>query len=507
VSNFSVQIQALIDVKSLQEQLSALSGKLKLNLPSFSASFKEMEQSANGAVSKIQQVFSVGADGARELTKQTETLNSSFGKTTQVVSTLNKETGSLDTTTIRTTNDIAKQVEKAEDNSRALRTLQLVLSGLTDEQKKKIDVENRLKTITQLGTENINKQGKEIRALQNDAKAASRGMNTFAATLEYTTQRFIEIGLVMAVIRKIKQAISDMISNVTNLDSALVELKKVTNLTGGQLETFTNRAFKLGESIARTGTEVIEAAAIFARSGYEIEEALDLSETALIMMNVGDGIDDVSTAATSLISVLKGFNMEASQAAEVVDLVNQVSNTSAINFEDLTEGLTRVSATFNQAGVSIEETSALLTGANEILQSIEKTSSGLIVISQRLRGISTDSDETVASTSKLSEAFKRIANIDIFDQETGQLRDTYSILEDMAAIWPTLTANQKQYLGELAAGEQNCPNIQKCILRMTLIAWNALRDKLLQRTHEIWCSVNVLKNVCIGQSAAKIRIG
>ena len=59
----------------------------------------------------------------------------------------------------------------------------------------------------------------------------------------------------------------------------------------------------------------------FARSGYEIEDALDLSKVAMIMMNVGDGIDSTSEAATSLISVLKGYNLAANEAIKVTDLI------------------------------------------------------------------------------------------------------------------------------------------------------------------------------------------
>lgn len=69
-----------------------------------------------------------------------------------------------------------------------------------------------------------------------------------------------------------------------------------------------------------------------------------------------------------------------------------------------------------------------------------------------LRGITELSDDGYEGVSALSEAFKSMAGIDIFDEATGQLRDTYSILEDMAEVWPTLTENQQQYLGEMAAG-------------------------------------------------------
>lgn len=57
--------------------------------------------------------------------------------------------------------------------------------------------------------------------------------------------------------------------------------------------------------------------------------------------------------------------------SNVVIKVTDWSNKSAVNFEDLTEGLTRTSAVFNQAGVKLEELSGLLTGTNEILQNIK----------------------------------------------------------------------------------------------------------------------------------------
>jgi hypothetical protein len=228
-------------------------------------------------------------------------------------------------------------------------------------------------------------KGQAIRALSTDINAATRGMNTFAASIEYMAERFLQITVILLAFRKVKEAISDMISTVSSLDTSLVDLKKVSDLEGDSLDAFVSQAYAAGNAVARTGQEVIDATTIFKRSGYEIKDALDLSETAMVLLNVGDGIDGVSEAATSLISVLKGYNLEASDAMYVTSLINQVSNTSAINFADLTEGLTRTSAVFNQAGVSIEQTSALLTGANEILQNIEKSSSGLITISQRCK--------------------------------------------------------------------------------------------------------------------------
>ena len=295
--------------------------------------------------------------------------------------------------------------DRVASNAAGIQTLKVRMTGLTDEQLRLINAGERLNGIQSMT--NVDQQAKAIRSLTADMNAASRGTNTFAATLQYMTERFIQIGMYVAIFRKLTSAISDMIGMVSSLDKSLVELRKVTDMTDSQLESFTKTAFEIGDTVARTGQDVIDAAAIFKRSGYEINESLDLSKAAMTMMNVGDNIDTVSDAATTLISVLKGYNLEADKAIAVTSLINEVSNTSAINFADLSEGLTRTSAVFNQSGVSMENLAGLLTGTNEVLQNIEKSSTGLITISQRLRAVTDVGEDGYEGISKLSKEFKK----------------------------------------------------------------------------------------------------
>lgn len=294
--------------------------------------------------------------------------------------------------------------------------------------------------------------------------------NSFVFRLGQSFSKLSTYISAITIINAVRNAIGDMVQQVKNLDASLVELKKVTDLEGSSLDDFTEKAFNLGNQIGRTGQEVVDATTVFARSGYDVQDALDLSKVALVMTNVGDGIGDVENAATSLISVLKAYNLEVSDAMHVTDVLNQVSNTSAINFEDLTEGVQRTGAVFAKSDTSLEELTGLLTGANEVMQNIEKTSSGLVTISQRLRGITEISDDGYEGVSKLSKEFKRIANIDIYDT-TGQLRSTYDILKDMSEVFPTLTKNQQQYLAELAAGKR-----QVTVLQSLLGNWESVEN-------------------------------
>ena len=173
---------------------------------------------------------------------------------------------------------------------------------------------------------------------------------------------------------------------------SLTELNKVADLTENQLADITKRAYEAGTTIGRTGKEVIDATSEWVRAGYNIEDAFSLSQQSLLLTNIGDGITDVKEASSSLIAVLKGFKMEASDTAHVVDALNEVSNNFAVDTNNLTEILKRTSGTLAQTGTSYEQLIGLATGGYESLRSAEMVASGLNMISQRLRGMSEDGE-------------------------------------------------------------------------------------------------------------------
>lgn len=375
MSNYSVEIKAKLNVESIREQLKQLGENFKPISIDFAKNINMGDianqiENATLATAKMGSSGEVAAVKLKSLGQSVDVVVNATERGTTIG--LNYESAQKRVT--KATEDQEKQNIR---NQQSLSAMQLRINGLTDAQKKEIEtqlggvtVQEKLNQISALGTTNIQQQTSEISGLTKQISAASYGITNFAGSMDYMIQRFMQLGLYIAIFRESKQAISSMIDTVSGLDASIVELRKVTDLTGDSLDAFVTKAYNVGAQVARTGQEVVDAAAIFSRSGYDIQDALDLSKTAMVMMNVGDNIGSVSNAATAMISILKGFNMEASQSGEILDIINEISNTSAINFEDLTEGLTRTSAVFNQAGVSIEKTSALLTGTQEVLQNI-----------------------------------------------------------------------------------------------------------------------------------------
>ena len=256
----------------------------------------------------------------------------------------------------------------------------------------------------------------------------------------------------------------------------MLELSKVSDLSAEGLARVTDEAYKLGDRVGRTGRQVVDAVTEFKRAGFELNDSMDMAESALVMTNVAEGIDDTADAAGTLISVLKGYNMAESETMNIVDKINQVSNTSPIGFDQIAEGLERTAGTMAQSGTTIDETIGLITAGYAQLRNVEKVSTSLITLSARLRGVDEDGNKIDGLSAELQESFGKIG-VAIEDAD-GNLRSIYAIAKDYAEVLPTLSSKQKQYYAELAAGKRN------------VTTWNAITQQFQDAEHAVAQSLN-----------------
>lgn len=161
--------------------------------------------------------------------------------------------------------------------------------------------------------------------------------------------------------------IRDGVQAVRELDLALTELKKVTDETENTYDKFLETAAQTGARIGRTVTDVTSATAEFAKLGYNIEQAALMAESALIYANVGDNVD-VETGSQSIISTMKAFGVETNNTMSIVDKFNEVGNNFAITTKGIGDALQVSASAMAAAGNSLDETIALTTAANTIVQ-------------------------------------------------------------------------------------------------------------------------------------------
>lgn len=164
----------------------------------------------------------------------------------------------------------------------------------------------------------------EIMKIYNAEVEAGRAGRSFFDTLK--NSGFHQIAAQMAgmfgfydVINVIKQAAS----TVTELNTQITELAKVSEQSSKQIYADFDSYADIAKEVRGTISDTIAATADWSKNGYSIPDAKQLAEISQLYKNVGDGID-IDAANESLISTLKGFQLEADQAEHIVDVFNEV---------------------------------------------------------------------------------------------------------------------------------------------------------------------------------------
>ena len=208
----------------------------------------------------------------------------------------------------------------------------------------------------------------EFQQVKLQAEIAGKSGLNFAGRL---SEQFKKLGTYLTatmVFSYITRGLRDMYENVKEIDSAMTELKKVTDETDSTYNNFLKSATKNAKQLGSTISDMVNASADFARLGYNITESEELAKAATVYKNVGDGITDISTASESIISTMKAFNIEAKDAMVIVDKFNEVGNNYAISSVGIGEALKDSASSLKMAGNDINEAIGLIVAGNTVVQ-------------------------------------------------------------------------------------------------------------------------------------------
>lgn len=252
------------------------------------------------------------------------------------------------------------------------------------------------------------------------------------------------------------------IGYVKDIDLAMTELKKVTDNTAETYDKFIEHAYDAAGKVGATVSEFTEATANFARLGYNINEASDMAETAIVYKNVADGIDDINVATESIISTMKAFGVEANNTMSIADKFNEVGNNFAITSSGIGEALTRSASALAASGNSIDESIALVTGSNAVVQNPEAVGTALKTLSLRIRGVKTELEDAGLETEGMAENTSKLqakllalthGEVDVM-KNANEFKNTTEILRELAGAWEHMTDIEQAAAIELVAGKR-----------------------------------------------------
>lgn len=234
-----------------------------------------------------------------------------------------------------------------------------------------------------------------------------------------------------------KQAMSEVVDVVIDMDAAMTDFNKVSDLSNDGLLDYIDTLTELGEAVARTGTQMLEAATKFVQSGYTEAESAQLAEIASLYQNVADAQVSAADAASFVISQMKAFGIEASDAISIIDKLNEVSNNFAVSSSDIASALTTTAAAMATYGNTIDETIALNVAGSEIL--VNQASK----VARGLSSVGAEIVKTANNYGVLEYATKEGTRaLELFG-ETGEMLSTFDVLQEIASDWNNMNDAQQ----------------------------------------------------------------
>lgn len=176
-------------------------------------------------------------------------------------------------------------------------------------------------------------------------------------------------GVMAGAAASARKAISQLYTNVVELEDAMAQMKIVTGASAKALKEYSEGAADAAKATGRTMTEIMASSTEYARLGYNLEESLKLSETTAKLSNVAD--IDTAEATSAMTAILKGFRLEASDAEMVGDMMTEVANKYAIDAGELGAALERGGASLAAANNTLAESMALMAAGNAAIQNAE----------------------------------------------------------------------------------------------------------------------------------------
>lgn len=293
----------------------------------------------------------------------------------------------------------------------------------------------------------------------NDALSGLKGLKVgfddTSTSAEKTSQSIGDIfakvskfGGVTLVINELRQSLMDGVDAVRELDAAVTEYKKVSDLTDEGMKQYIEDAREMGLEVGRTATEAIQAAATFKKMGYSDQDSLQLAKISSMFQNVADTAITAGESASFVNSQMKAFSMTTENAEHIISAVNEVANNFALGTNDLAQALQISASGIAVLGNSFEDTIGMITAGLEVMPGqAAKIGRSIVSFGNNLAKTAQTAGELIYNVQGVTKS------LSLLDSATGETKSTMQILKDLKSDWDAMTDSERQSIA-LAIGSK-----------------------------------------------------
>lgn len=361
--------------------------------------------------------------------------------------------------------DFVAQIKAELDTSK----VETQLKDIQKNQKIKLDVDDSKIEEAQKKLKNISKDNQKIKLDADvDAKSVKKGIDeTLEETKKQTKKNPLEFEVAYkesktnsiskltdnanrlfslfsggnnaldASIDKVREAIGQL----KELNTALVEIDKTSNLTQTSLQSLANNSFDEASKYGAYVQDYLNSAGEFAKAGYSNLD--EITETAMLTQIAGNVTSDLANKYIIATDAAYKYNGAINDLTKVIDGSNNIANKNSVEVEEISKAAT-VSASFAaQAGVSIEE----LTAAEGTMSAVTKRSGSEMgrafrSILLNLQQVSGEFDGEVIDEEQLKKVEERCHSLGVeleyMKDGVATLRNPMDVLKDLSEVYRSL---------------------------------------------------------------------
>lgn len=239
---------------------------------------------------------------------------------------------------------------------------------------------------------------------------AKASMNQFGADMTALGARIIAMsGAIAAPLGFATRAFAEF-------DDAMRAVGAVTQSTEAQLASMTEVAKELGRTTSFTAVEVAKLMTELGRAGFKPDQVNAMTGAVLNLARATG--TDATLSSGIMAATIRQFNLEATDAARVADVLTMAANATFNSVEGLGESLKYAGPVAKELGLSLEDTAAILGTLGNV--GIQGSEAGTAL--RRLGVIS-------AATGKDLKRIFDISNVDA----SGQLKPLVQIMGEIGS--------------------------------------------------------------------------
>lgn len=258
----------------------------------------------------------------------------------------------------------------------------------------------------------------------------------FNKSLAASNARVIAFGASAGAIFAVRAGFDKLVSSTIEVENTLTEINTLLGLSSKQLGAFGVGLLTAANTAGVSFANASKAAQEFARQGLSAEETIKRTSDALTLARLS-GVD-FGEAVSSLTAIVNSFKNEALTTTEVVERLAEVDAKFAITASGIAEALKRVGSSAEDANVTLNQTIALITAAQQV------TGRGEAIIGNAFK--------TIFTRVQRPQVLADLESIGVLTRNAaGDILPVVDILKNLAETYETLSSSEKSFVSENVA--------------------------------------------------------